>query len=375
MKIAVNARFLLANKLEGIGRFTYEIVSRMVLQHPEDEFIFFFDRPFDASYVFAKNVTPVVLFPPTRHPVLIVFWFEWAVRRALRRYRADIFFSPDGFMSLSSNCKTVIVTHDLAYLQKNGQVSWSIQKFYEWFTPRYLRQAKKILTVSGFTKRDIIEHFPLVEDKLEVVYNSCGPIYRVLSASEQAEVRTQFVDGKQYFCYVGAVHPRKNVHRLIAAFDIFKTMTGSDFKLVLVGNFAWKTSEAQTAYERSPYQQDILKLGHLTDEVASKLIGAAFAITYVSLFEGFGLPLVEAMSCEVPCITSNCSSMPEVAGDAGLLVDPHSIQDIAAKLIQLYQDPELHQQLVANGRIQRRKFDWDESSRKVYAHLREVAST
>ena len=127
MKIAVNARFLLANKLEGIGRFTYEIVSRMVLQHPEDEFIFFFDRPFDASYVFAKNVTPVVLFPPTRHPVLIVFWFEWAVRRALRRYRADIFFSPDGFMSLSSNCKTVIVTHDLAYLQKNGQVSWSIQ--------------------------------------------------------------------------------------------------------------------------------------------------------------------------------------------------------------------------------------------------------
>jgi len=373
MKIAVNARFLLASKLEGIGRFTYEIVSRMVLDHPEDEFIFFFDRPYDSQFIFAKNVTPIVLFPPTRHPVLIVLWFEWAVRRALRRCEADVFFSPDGFLSLGSKCKTVIVTHDLAYFQKNNQVSWSVQKFYEWCTPRYLKKASKVLTVSEFTKSDIVEHFPWVEDKVAIVYNSCGPIYQVLDAAAQEAVRMQYTRGKPYFCYVGAVHPRKNVHRLIAAFDVFKTVTGSDYKLVIVGNFAWKTSEAQTAYDRSPHQQDILKLGYLANSIAAKIISAAFAVTYVSLFEGFGLPIVEAMSCEVPCITSNCSSMPEVAGNAGLLVDPYSIQDIATKLIQLYQSPELYAQLVENGKRQRAKFDWNVSARQVYQHLQEVA--
>ena len=372
MRIAVNTRFLLPHKLEGIGRFTFEIVSRMVENHPEDDFIFFFDRPFDPKYIFAKNVTPVVLFPPTRHPFLIVSWFEWSVRRALKKYKADVFFSPDGFLSLNSGVNSVIVTHDLAYKHPFGKVNFTIQQFYKIFTPKYLAKAKRIITVSEFTKKDILHFFPFTQDKISVVYNSCNEKYQPISETEKEAIRLKYAVGKPYFVYVGAVHPRKNVHRLIAAFDLFKQKTGSDFKLLIVGNFAWKTAEVLTAYHQATYQKDIQLLGYLPEEALPKVIGAAFAMIYVSLFEGFGLPIVEAMNCDVPTITSNIASMPEVGGDAVLLVDPHSIEDIALKMKRLVEDNDLYQNLVENGRQQKNKFNWTHSSEQVYQILKEI---
>src|SRR5690606_7224010 len=115
MRIAVNTRLLLKGKLEGIGWFTYQTLERIVKQHPEHEFIFFFDRPYDRSFVFASNVTPVVLSPQARHPVLFYLWFELGIPRLLRKYKADLFLSPDGFSSLSTKVPTCLVIHDLAF--------------------------------------------------------------------------------------------------------------------------------------------------------------------------------------------------------------------------------------------------------------------
>ncbi len=135
MRIAINTRFLIKEKIEGMGLFTYEVVKRMVEQHPEDEFFFFFDRPFDPTFIFGKNVTPVVLFPPARHPFLFYWWFEWSIAKALKKYGIDVFLSPDNFLSLSTKVKSVLVTHDLAYLhfpehqsffQKNT-INYSVQ--------------------------------------------------------------------------------------------------------------------------------------------------------------------------------------------------------------------------------------------------------
>ncbi|HAD33931.1 MAG TPA: glycosyltransferase family 1 protein, partial [Chitinophagaceae bacterium] len=115
MKIAVNARFLLKGKLEGIGWFTHEIIRRVVNMHPEHQFIFFFDRPFDSSFLYAKNVEAVILNPPARHPFLWWIWFEWAIPRALKKYQADMFISTDGFLSLRTQTPTLLVMHDLAF--------------------------------------------------------------------------------------------------------------------------------------------------------------------------------------------------------------------------------------------------------------------
>lgn len=369
MRIAVNARFLLKNRLEGIGLFTHEVVRRMVQQHPEHEFILFFDRPFDPSFVFGENITPVVLFPPARHPFLFVWWFEWSVRKALKKYKADVFFSPDNFLSLGTDVKTVLVTHDLAHVHYPNQVSFLQRLYYQFFTKKFNQRAKQIVAVSEFTKADLVKQYSIAPAKISVSGNGCREIFKPLQPIEIQAVRKEFAEGKPYFYYIGAVHPRKNVHRLIAAFDQFKTATGAPHKLLIAGRFAWQAGEVKTAFDVAKHQPDIHFLGYVSDEVSAKLMGAAIALVYVSLFEGFGVPLLEAMHAEVPIVTSNVSSLPEVAGNAALLVDPNSVEEIAEAMRRISADDELCQRLVAKGRLQRTKYSWEQATEVVYATL------
>ncbi len=368
MKIAVNTRFLLKGKLEGIGLFTHETLRRLVAQHPGDEFIFFFDRPFDPSFVYGENVKPVVLFPPARHPFLFVWWFEWAVAQALKKYKPDVFYSPDNFLSLRTSIKTVLVTHDLAHVHFPEQVSFFHRKYYQFFAPKFNRRADRIVAVSHFTKEDIVKQYGISPKKIAVACNGCREIFRPLSEGEKTAVQLQFAEGKPYFFYVGAVHPRKNVHRLITAFDHFKQKTGAAEKLLIAGRFAWKAGEVKEAFEKSLFENDIHFLGYVPDNELAKLMGAAFACTYLSLFEGFGVPVLEAMNCDVPVITSDVSSLPEVAGNAALLVNPYSTDEISAALENIWKDENLRKSLVLEGQIQREKFTWQKAADVVYAN-------
>ncbi|HHS95385.1 MAG TPA: glycosyltransferase family 1 protein, partial [Phaeodactylibacter sp.] len=223
MTIAVNTRFLLPRRLEGIGWYTYELLKAMVAQHPEDEFLFFFDRAYSEEFIFAPNVKAISLAPPARHPVLWYLWFEWSLAKALRKYRPDVFLSPDGYTCINSKVKTVMVTHDIAHMHYPEQVSYLTRKYYKYYVPRFLERADKVVTVSEYTKQDILRHYPQVASvKVHRIYNGCRSDFVPLSENEKAKVRKQYAGGEEYFFYVGAIQPRKNVHRLIAAFDLFK---------------------------------------------------------------------------------------------------------------------------------------------------------
>lgn len=369
MRIAVNTRFLLKNRLEGIGLFTHEVVRRLIAQHPEHDFFFFFDRPFDASFVFGKNMTLVVLFPPARHPFLFIWWFEWSVRRALKRYKIDVFLSPDNFLALGTNVKTVLVTHDLASVHYPRQVSFFQRLYYQFFTKKFNQRADRIVAVSEFTKSDLVNQYGIAPAKISVSGNGCRAIFHSLQHIEKQAVRGIFSEGKPYFYYIGAVHPRKNIHRLIAAFDQFKVTTGAPHNLLIAGRFAWQAGEVKAAFEVAQHQSDIRFLGYVTNEDSARLMGAATALVYVSLFEGFGVPLLEAMHAEVPIVTSNVSSLPEVAGEAALLVDPTKVEEIAEAMRRTSEDEHLCNKLVANGRAQRTKFNWQRATDVVYEAL------
>jgi glycosyltransferase involved in cell wall biosynthesis len=368
LKIAINTRFLLKNKLEGIGRVTYEIVKRLVQQHPEDEFIFFFDRPFDESFLFGDNVKPVVLNPPARHPFLWYWWFEKSIPAALLKHRADVFLSTDNYLSLNTKTKTAMITHDLAHLYYPKEIPFLVRKFYDYYVPKYLHRADQIIAVSDFTKKDIQKRFNIDESKIQVAHNACTKNFVPLAAEIKNGVRKKYTNDQEYFFYIGSIHPRKNIRRLILAFDHFKKESKSPMKLLLGGRFAWQAGDTQIAFDNAKYKSDILLLGYLEEEELSQILAAAKALVYVSLFEGFGLPILEAMHCDTPVITSNVSSMPEVAGDAALLIDPNSI-DAIAKAMERIQDKELAQSLIEAGKKQREKFNWDRSAKIVYQSL------
>lgn len=370
MRIGINARFLLANKLEGIGRYSYEIIKRMVEKHPEDEFIFFFDRPYAQEFIFAKNVTPVVVFPPARHPFLWYLWFEISLPNALKKYNIDVFFSPDAYLSLRSDVPTLLTIHDIAFVHFPDLISGLVSKYYHYYTPKFLAKARKIAAVSDFTKQDLIQNYQIEAHKIEVVYNGCQNIYHPLNIDNQRNIREKYSNGCDYFFFVGAVHPRKNVHRLIAAFNQFKQKCQSDMKLLIAGRFAWQTGEVKSAFDNSAFQKDIIFLGFVSEEELPQLMASAFALTYISQFEGFGIPLLEAMHCEIPIVTSTVSSLPEVVGEAGLCVNPNDIEAIAEAMTRLFQNAELRLSLVEKAKQQRQRFDWDKSAERIYELLK-----
>jgi len=366
MNIGVNARLLLKGKLEGIGWYAYQILKRITQQHPEHQFYFFFDRPYDDSFIFGANVHGVVISPQARHPILYHIWFNWKLPRYIKKYKIDVLFSPEGLTSLRTKVPNIITLHDLAYCHYPEQIDRAHRYYLRKYQPQMARHADHILTVSQFTKEDIMTQYGLSDSKISVVYNAANEAYRPLTFEEKLAVKKTYTDGREYFIYVGAIHPRKNVINLLKAFVQFKRRQQSKFKLVIVGRLAWNTEEIEDAQKRMPYKDDVIWLGYQDVPTLTQLVGAAYAMVYPSLFEGFGIPLIEAMACHVPSITSITSSMPEVIGSAGLLADPNNVGDIAQKMMYIYKDEQMRHELVQHCQTEIKRFDWDKSAQEVW---------
>lgn len=369
MKIVVNTRLLLKNKLEGIGWFSYETLKRITRAHPEHHFIFLFDREPDEEFFFSENVTPLILSPQARHPVLFYLWFEFSVAGVLNKLKPDVFVSPDGYLSLRAKCRQLAVIHDLNFEHYPKDLSFSVRKYYKYFFPRFAKKAARIATVSEFSKADLIKTYGVDPGKIDVVYNGCNPSYLPLSAEVKATAKEKFSEGKDYFLFVGALHPRKNISRLFKAFDAFKRSSGAGTKLLIVGAKYYWTREIRETYDGMQYKQDVIFTGRLNNEGLKLALGAALALTYVPYFEGFGIPILEAMNTDTPVITGNVTSMPEVAKDAALLVDPFSVDSIAEGMIKIHADPALRKHLVEKGRIRRQDFSWDKTADALWESI------
>lgn len=366
MKIAVNTRFLIKDALEGFGHYTLEIMSRIVRDHPEDEFLFYFDRPFEKTFLYSDRVTGVEVFPPARHPLLFYVWNAFALKRQLRNAKPDVFFSPDSFMPLGLDCPSVITVHDVAHRPYPDAIAFAQRKYYDYFMPRFLKSASHVITVSEFSKQEILKYYSIPEKHISVVYNGIGDQYVPLDEEVQHAIRMQFTDGKPYFLFVGAIHPRKNVARLIQAYSLFRQQTDSNLQLLIAGRKSWDFAEVDQALETSAYRKDIRFTGYVPVESLAKITASAFALCYISLYEGFGLPVVEAMACGVPVIVSTDSAQSEIAGEAGLPTDPLSIPDIAEAMTKISSDPTLRKQMIDSGHKRSRRFSWDVAARDTY---------
>ena len=372
MKIVVNARFLIKDKLEGIGWFSHEVLRRMVEAHPEDEFIFLFDRPFDDTFLYAPNVKGVQLFPPARHPFLWYLWFEIAVKRYLNKHKPDAFFSPDGYLSLKASCPQVMVCHDIAFMHYPEYVPKLVNKYYRHYTPKFLKRADRVVTVSEFVKSDIHSTYNTSKDKIVVANNAAREAFEGIDEGERNAIQDQFTSGQPYFLYVGAIHPRKNVGLILKGFEQYKAKYNSDLKLVLLGRMAWQTDEFEQQLKHSPYAKDIVLPGYCTSETLVKLTAGARAMVYVSKSEGFGIPLLEAMRCDVPLIISDKTSLPEVAGDAALKVGIDDHEQLAEHMNSIHTSESLRNDLISKGRSRVSFYTWERAANVCYAAIQEA---
>ena len=365
MIIAVNCWILRNKQLDGIGNFTVETISRIISNNPQDDFLIMCDKNFDADYFNFPNASLHKIFPPYRHPSLYFLYMETKVKQFLAKHKPSAFLSMDGFLSLSSSTKQVPVIYDLNFEHYPQDLKFRNRIYYRTFFKRFAQKAARIATISEYSKNDIIRHYGINENIIDNV--SCGIKQKFipLTISEISETRNTYTKGEPYFFFVGSMHPRKNIIRLINAFVFFKKKNNSSAKLVLTGPI-WDDSQIKDLLKEIEFKNDIIFTGRVSDEELKYLLGSALALCFVPTFEGFGLPIVEAFQAGVPVICSNVTSMPEVAGDAALLADPFDIESISDAMKNMFFNEELRKEFISLGHDREKLFSWDNTARLLY---------
>ena len=363
MRIGVNTRFLLKHKMEGFGWYTFETLKRIVKQHPEHEFIFFFDRPYDPSFVFETNVTPIVVYPPARHPILFKIWFDYAITYQLKKHQCDAFISPDGYLSLRTNVPQLAVIHDLNFEHNPEDIPANALRYLKTNFPKFAQKAKRICTVSEFSKNDLTTTYGISPSKIDVTYNGASSKFQPISSAEQAKTRTKYTKGKPYILFVGAIHKRKNLQRLIEAFALLKSQKNHPHQLLIVGEQLWDSQSVELPVE---LKEDIHFTGHLNAIELAKVTASATLLAFVSYFEGFGIPLVEAMQCGTPVLSGNQTSLPEIGGDAVHYCDPYAVENIFEALNTLLSSPDLLEAYRKKGIARAKDFSWDYTAVKLW---------
>jgi glycosyltransferase involved in cell wall biosynthesis len=360
MKIAISTSVIQRGK-SGVARYVFELVAAL-LRQPGDHRLLLYVLEEDLTLFDAvRDRVELVSVPEKwRSPVKNVFWHQFVLPRLLRRDGVDLLHIPSyRRMVWKAPCPMVATIHDLAPFRLAEKYD-RLRMFYGRHIARRLAARQEaILTVSEFTAGDIEHFFGIPRDRIHVTGN--GIDHRRFHPDKPASP-----DEKPFFLYVSRLeHPAKNHVRLIEAFDRFKTATGSDWRLVLGGS-DWHGAEVIRAAAAKARHADAIEFpGFVSDEALPDLYRRAGAFVYPSLFEGFGLPPVEAMACGCPVISSDQGSLPEVVGDAALLVDPTSVESLQAALTELAATPDLRNRLIDLGLKQASAYDWDQTAAKT----------
>lgn len=369
MRVAVNVRLLIKNKLDGIGWFTYETMKRITASHPGHEFLFIFDRKYDPSFLFSPNIIPVIVPPPTRHPLLWLAWFEVSLPIVLKKHNVDLFLSPDGYLSLGSGKKQMSIIHDINFHHRPMDLPFSTRLYYRKMFPLFARKATRLGTVSHYSKHDIMNAYGVDEGKIDVMYNGANEMYRPLTKEEIEETREKYNAKAGYFIFIGTLHPRKNIARMLLAFENFREKINVPFKMIIVGEKMFMTSDIEQVYSSMQYSNDVLFVGRKSPLELKFLLGSATALSFVPLFEGFGIPVVEAMYCDVPVIASNVTSLPEIAGEAAIYADPCNVDSIADAMLKIVENISLRQKIIEAARSQKLKYSWDKTAASLWSGI------
>jgi glycosyltransferase involved in cell wall biosynthesis len=367
MRIAIDAR-----KLHdfGIGTYLRNLVAQLRRQDGEDAYSLIC-RPGDAEFVrsLGPQFTPVVE-RAGNYSVLEQITVPWA----LRRTKVDLFHAPHYVVSPLTACPTVVTIHDCIHLRFPQYLP--NRRAYAYARVMMMmaaRRARRILTVSHASKDDILRYLKVPAAKIEVIYNALDERLATPPADEAVtRVRERFQLRAPFILYAGNINPHKNIDRLIEAFAILRKRHDGELKLLLIGDDISKYPNLRRLVHRFQLHQHVRFLGFVPDATLAVLYRLAAAFVFPSLYEGFGLPPLEAMASGTPVITSNVSSLPEVVGDAALLIDPMNPTEIADAMWRVLQDPALRSDLIRRGCARVKAFSWERSvarTREVYAEV------
>ncbi|MFA6553079.1 MAG: glycosyltransferase family 1 protein [Patescibacteria group bacterium] len=376
MKIGIDCRTILNPKGgegAGVGHYTYYLVQSLSQHDPKNSYVLFFDRRLPDISTFTRPNVEVKYFPFSQYNRFLPFAYSHMLITAfLMKEGLDIFHSPITSVPLTYPKKTVVTVHDLA-IYKNPD--WFPSQIFstKLLVPRSLKTADRVIAVSESTKHDLQEIFNVPSRKIKVIYEGVD-VKKILLKSKKIDSVSSFKIGKKYILFVGTMEPRKNLVTLVRAYKkLIQPGSGfAGYELVIAGAKGYKHEDIFAEIKSLGLSKNVKYVGYVTHNQKVELIKRAACFVFPSSYEGFGLPILEAMALGTPVATSNISSLPEIAGKAALLFDPEKEQTITHALRKILGDKKLHEKLSQAGIERANKFSWERCARetaKVYESL------
>jgi glycosyltransferase involved in cell wall biosynthesis len=356
----------------GIGTYIRNLLRQLARIDHESEFVLLC-RPADSQTLGALGTNFRAVVETSRNYTLAE---QWAIPLALRREHVSLFHAPHYVLPPLIGCRSVVTIHDCIHLMFPQYLPNRFAFAYAKASIRLAaRRATRIMTVSESSKRDILRFVNVPPEKIDVIYNSYDERFGIEPAEEDVvRVRERYQLNDEFVLYAGNVKPHKNLGRLIEAFHLVRKRGMNNLKLVMIGDEISKYSALRRAVHQYQLHKYVRFLGYLPEETLAVMYRLAGVFVFPSLYEGFGLPPLEAMASGTPVVTSNVSSLPEVAGDAAVLVDPYDPHAIAEGIYQVLSDEQLRRALRLKGVARAGQFSWEQSVRRVHAIYEEVGA-
>jgi glycosyltransferase involved in cell wall biosynthesis len=368
MRIAVDASRVCVAQRTGTERYSLELIRSLLRVDSDNEYLLYFNRPPDEAVI-----PPGPNWRPRVAP-LPRLWTHLRLSRELGRDRPDLLFVPAHVLPLRHPARSVVTVHDLGF----HFYAWAhpiLSRLYLELSTRWAaRRATRLIAISRSTALDLARVYKLPPERVRVIYEGVSDSFRpVREARLLADLRSRYALGpRPYLLALGTIQPRKNLKGLLRAYRILLDTTQDQVQLVLAGRPASGQGAIQTELRRLALEPHVRRLGYVPDEDLPALLSGALVYVQPSFYEGFGLSVLEAMACGTAVVASDASSLPEVVGGAGVLVDPHSPREMASALQDLISKPAMRAELAAAGRRRAGEFTWERCARETLEVLLEA---
>jgi glycosyltransferase involved in cell wall biosynthesis len=387
MKIVIDGRCLMVGRRTGVEEYTLNLLLALFEADKKNQYVLFFNswkEPVFNFDIFKKYKNVEIKRHRIPNKILnFSFWYlGWPKIDKLAGETEVVFMPNINFAAISRNCKLILTIHDLSFECYPNHFSWKRRFWHIFINPKKLcRRADKIIAISDSTRSDLISLYKINPAKIETIYSAAGDGFKVISRNdtELVRVKEKYRLPYKFILYLGTIEPRKNIGAVIRAFDSFnqfaienKNVELMKYGLVIAGEKGWLSQKIFEEIKTTRSSKGIYFIGRIRNENKKYIYNLASLFVYPSFFEGFGFPPLEAMRCGVPVIASNNSSLPEVVGDGGMLIDPDKPDEICRAMKEILSNRELRDILVKKGLEKAAKFDWKKTAQKTLEMMKKM---
>lgn len=380
MIIGVDIRSFIERSPSGVTEYTYQLLKNLFEVDKENKYLLFYNVWHDISDNFIKlqhqsNIEIRSFHWPNKiFNTSIVFFKYPKIDRLLKG--VDLFFTPNlNFVSLSKKCKKIITVHDLSFVKFPEFYSLKGRWWHKIVNPKKIFfESDRIIAVSENTKNDLVRIYNIKQDKIKVIHSGINPVFfQKIDITQLNRIKEKHKITKPYIFSLGNFEPRKNIESLILVFENFRKKYNLDYQLVIAGTQAWtKNKKIHLLAKKSNFSPDIKFLGYIPPKEKPFLYTGSQIFVFISYYEGFGFPPLEAMASGVPAIVSHSSSLPEIVGNGCILVDPYNINEIIENIGQVLTDLRLKDNLIKSGFEVVKQFSWKKTAERTLELFNEV---